>query len=497
MEGGPDVTRRVPVLPLSLDELGPFIGSERLAAFMDVSERARDALAGRVLVHVNSTSTGGGVAEMLPTLLGYARGSGIDAKWRVVTGEPEFFAVTKRLHNRIHGEPGDGGPLGPDERRVYDEVLAGNAGDLLTTLRAGDIAVLHDPQTLGLAPLLHRIGVITVWRSHIGRDTANPTTDQAWAFLRPYLQDVDRFVFTRADYRPDCIPGERVRIIMPSLDPLSTKNRAMAEPDVKSVLAFTGLIDGDPSVAPPFFLRRDGSPARLERRADVVQLGPPVPPDEPLVVQVSRWDRLKDMTGVMVGFADHVATTGPGHLILAGPNVSGVSDDPEGAADLESCIRTWRSLPHSARQRIHLACLPVADVEENAVIVNALQRHAGVVVQKSLAEGFGLTVLEAMWKGRPIVASGIGGIRDQVIDGESGLLLDDPSDLPQFGRLVRQLLNDPARASDLGTSAAQRAAQFLPDLHLTKWATLLTEVAPTTPAPSPSLSPGSSTISSK
>jgi trehalose synthase len=193
------------------------------------------------------------------------------------------------------------------------------------------------------------------------------------------------------------------------------------------------------------------------------------------------------MTGVMVGFADHVATTGPGHLILAGPNVSGVSDDPEGAGDLEGCIQIWRGLPHSARQRIHLACLPVADVEENAVIVNALQRHASVVVQKSLAEGFGLTVLEAMWKGRPLVASGIGGIRDQVIDGESGLLLNDPADLPEFGRLVRQLLNDPDRASALGISAAQRAARFLPDLHLTKWATLLAEVAPSAPAPSTSL----------
>jgi len=347
--------------------------------------------------------------------------------------------------------------------------------------------VLHDPQTLGLAPLLRRIGVSTVWRCHIGVDTFNAETDDAWAFLKPYLDDVDRFVFTRADYRPDCIAAERVRIITPSLDPLSAKNRPMTEAAAESVLAFTGLIDAEPAARPPVYLRRDGSPARLERRADIIQLGPPAPEGEPLVVQVSRWDRLKDMTGVMVGFAEHVATTGPGHLILAGPNVSGVSDDPEGAADLESCIRTWRALPHSARQRIHLACLPVADVEENAIIVNALQRHASVVVQKSLAEGFGLTVLEAMWKGRPIVASGVGGIRDQVVDGESGLLLDDPTDLPEFGRLIRQLLDHPAQASALGASAAARAAQFLPDLHLMKWATLLIDVAHLASAPAASV----------
>ncbi len=489
MEGGPDVTRLVPVLPLTLDELGHLIGRDRQAALTSSIAGTRDALAGRVVVHVNSTSTGGGVAEMLPTLLGYARGSGVDARWQVVEGTPEFFEVTKRLHNRLHGVPGDGGPLGPDERRVYDEVLTGNADDLLTTLRAGDLAVLHDPQTLGLAPLLHRIGVRTVWRCHIGVDTFNAETDEAWSFLKPYLDDVDRFVFTRADYRPDCIAGERVRIITPSLDPLSAKNRPMTEAAVASVLAFTGLIDGDSSALPPGFLRRDGSTARLERRADIVQLGPPVPHGEPLVVQVSRWDRLKDMTGVMVGFADHVATKGPGHLILAGPNVSGVSDDPEGATDLQNCIRTWRGLPHAVRQRIHLACLPVADVEENAVIVNALQRHASVVVQKSLAEGFGLTVLEAMWKGRPVVASGVGGIRDQIIDGESGLLLPDPADLPEFGRLVRHLLDNPAQASALGGCAAERARHFLPDLHLIKWATLLSEVSSTAGSLSSSFPP--------
>jgi len=440
-----------------------------------------------VVVHVNSTSTGGGVAEMLPTLLGYARGSGVDARWRVVTGAPEFFAITKRLHNRIHGDGGDGGALGQHERIIYENVLADNAADLLATLRPGDLAVLHDPQTLGLAPLLHRIGVITVWRCHIGIDSSNAETDDAWTFLEPYLDDVDRFVFTRADFRPERIAMDRVRIITPSLDPLSAKNRPISGADVRSVLAYTGLVQGDPPQT-PVFLRRDGSPERLERRADVVQLGPPVPPDEPLVVQVSRWDRLKDMVGVMVGFADHVAITGRGHLMLAGPNVSGVSDDPEGAKDLETCIRTWRGLPHSARQRIHLACLPVADIEENAFIVNALQRHATVVVQKSLAEGFGLTVLEAMWKGRPVVASGVGGIRDQIVDGESGLLLADPKDLPAFGRLVRTLLEDPDLASSLGSAAAERAAQFLPDLHLIEWAALLSEVSsmpkPTTTHPS-------------
>ena len=132
---------------------------------------------------------------------------------------------------------------------------------------------------------------------------------------------------------------------------------------------------------------------------------------ERLVLQVSRWDRLKDMPGVMKGFVDHLADLPPDvHLMLAGPEVSGVSDDPEGALELAACIAAWRALPEGTRRRVHLASLPMDDIDENAVMVNALQRHAYLVVQKSLFEGFGLTVTEAMWKGRPVVASAVGGI---------------------------------------------------------------------------------------
>jgi trehalose synthase len=208
----------------------------------------------------------------------------------------------------------------------------------------------------------------------------------------------------------------------------------------------------------------------------MIELMPP-PADEPLVVQVSRWDRLKDMPGVMTAFADHVATTGTGHLVLAGPDVSSVTDDPEGAAELAHCQEVWSALPADRRRRIHLACLPTDDVEENALMVNALQRHAAVVCQKSLAEGFGLTVVEAMWKGRPVVASAVGGIRDQIDDGRSGVLLQDPADLATFGSLVRGLLDDPDRAARVGVGATERAAtDFLPDRHLRHWAELIDDV---------------------
>lgn len=467
----------------SLDpvELTGTICDDRLIGLRRAADTARTILGGRAVVHVNATATGGGVAEMLPTLLGYARGFGIDTRWAVVGGEPEFFRVTKRLHNHLHGHPGDAGPLDRAARLIYERVLADAGDDLLPRLGSDDIVVLHDPQTLGLAPLLAGHGIRTVWRCHIGIDRGNGISRRAWRFLQPYLAEVDRFVFSRAAFRPTSIPVERTRIITPTLDPLSAKNRPLPMERARAMLAQAGLLQPG-SGADAAYRRRDGSMGLVRRRAQVVQSGPPPGPDQPLVVQVSRWDRLKDMPGVMIGFAEHVAPHTPAHLVLAGPMVSGVSDDPEGAAELQRCVDIWHHLPPDHRERIHLACLPVTDVEENAALVNALQRQATVVAQKSLAEGFGLTVLEAMWKGRPVVASAIGGIRDQIRDGESGLLLPDPHDLAGFGQLLRRLVQDPRLADSIGRGAADRAAEFLPDRSLMAWAELIAGIADPEPA---------------
>jgi trehalose synthase len=180
--------------------------------------------------------------------------------------------------------------------------------------------------------------------------------------------------------------------------------------------------------------------------------------------------------GVLRGFAQ-LARAHPGlraELVLAGPAVTSVADDPEAAAILNGVVELWRQLPHALRQRVHLACLPMADTEENAAIVNALQRHAAVVVQKSLQEGFGLTVTEAMWKARPVVASAVGGIQDQVVHGVNGLLVRDPRDLTEFGAAVRTLLLDRELAARLGTQAQQHVlAHFTGSRHLTAFALLL------------------------
>jgi trehalose synthase len=198
---------------------------------------------------------------------------------------------------------------------------------------------------------------------------------------------------------------------------------------------------------------------------------------------VSRWDRLKDMTGVLEGFAEYVIHDHDTQLVLAGPVVSAVADDPEGAEVLHECSEEWRRLPHHARSRVALACLPMADLEENAIIVNALQRHATIVVQKSLAEGFGLTVSEAMYKRRPVIGSAVGGIIDQIVDGETGILLSDPTNLGTFTGGLAQLLGTPERLVTMGDRAHDRVVDnFLPDTQLARWRRLLSDLLDPTPA---------------
>ena len=211
-------------------------------------------------------------------------------------------------------------------------------------------------------------------------------------------------------------------------------------------------------------------------RTRIVREGPPPDYGVPLVVQVSRWDPMKDMQGVLAAFAEYVPH---GHLVLAGPQVEGVADDPEAAITLADTRSRWETLPPETRARIHLAELPTDDAVENAVIVNALQRHAAVVTQKSLAEGFGLTVVEAMLKERPVVASAVGGIVDQIVHGESGLLVEDPADLESFGRAVTTVLEDSQLAARLARNARLRASQhFLADRHLIQYADLVGRLRP-------------------
>jgi trehalose synthase len=465
----------VPIGSESIDRFAPLLGQEHVENARTIAEQVAERMRGRVWWSINSTSTGGGVAEMLRPLIAYARGLDIDARWLVIEGTPVFFGVTKRIHHALHGMAGDGGDLGQDERTIYEDVLAANAKELLVTIRPEDIVLLHDPQTAGLAPILIEHGARVIWRSHVGADVPNEQTDKAWNFLAPYLEDVPVSVFSRHAYIPDCCHPERSVVIPPSIDAFSAKNQEMDTDTVRSILVHTGLVEGPTGPGEPAFLREDGSPGRIDRQADIVRLGRTPSWETPLVVQVSRWDPLKDPIGVMRAFATLIDGSAPrgAELVLAGPNVTAVSDDPEGAATFEAVVDLWRRLPEGERGRIHLASLPMDDVEENAAMVNALQRHAAVVVQKSLREGFGLTVTEAMWKGRPVVASRIGGIQDQIVDGEHGLLVE-PTDLEAFANALNRLLGDPQFAERLGRNARERVCtDYLGIRHLLQYAELL------------------------
>jgi trehalose synthase len=451
-------------------QLEPVIGRERYTRLVDTADQFRRRLAGRTVWNVSSTAVGGGVAEMLYVLIGYVEDLDISSRWMVITGDAEFFALTKRLHNQIHGQAA-GGPLTSADADHYERMLEANAAELTGRLRPGDLVLLHDPQTAGLTASLTEAGARVAWRSHIGVDWENDATRGAWSFLRPYLALAERFVFTRREYAPSWIPAEKAAIIPPSIDPFSPKNQQLDAGVVQGILASIGVLDDAGAREPASFVRRDGRTGFVTRSAEITGEGRPGP-DDPVVLQVSRWDRLKDMPGVMQGFADYVAPNSGGYLLLAGPAVTGVTDDPEGAAVFGDCLLRWRELPAAVRDRILLITLPLDDADENAAMVNALQRHASVIVQKSLAEGFGLTVAEGMWKGRPVVGSAVGGIIDQIPEG-TGILLPDPEDLEAFGAAVRRLLDDPDEAARMGRAAqAHVRDQYVGDRHLLRYASL-------------------------
>jgi trehalose synthase len=479
MKKTPAQITHVPVAPLRWERFSEVLDADQADALKHTVTRAQRLLTGRVVWNVNSTASGGGVAEMLISLIAYTRGAGVDARWVVIEGNPEFFRVTKRIHNRLHGAVGDGGPLGQAELAVYRDAMDRNMSAMDAVVRPGDIAVLHDPQTAGLAGPLRARGVRVVWRCHVGVDNPNGEARQAWRFLLPFVRDSDLYVFSRASFGWDDLDRDRLLVIPPSIDAFAPKNQELDEGTVSAILRCAGIEAGE---CPPgsVFLRRDGTPGRVDRRADLGG-SPPLDGAQPYVVQVSRWDRLKDPVGVLEAFARRIAPRTPAHLVLAGPAVAAVSDDPEGLEVLEEVAARRAALPADLRDRVHLVSLPMDDAAENAAMVNALQRQAAVVVQKSLAEGFGLTVAEAMWKGRPVVASRVGGIQDQIREGETGLLVD-PRDLDAFADAVVDLLERPERAARLGIAAREEIrGLFLGPRHLTQYVDLFERLLSATP----------------
>jgi trehalose synthase len=473
--------REVQVPSLSLERLREVLEPQAWDRLYLGLGRAQKLLEGRQVWNVNSTSSGGGVAEMLWSWVGLARGLGLDMRWLTIAGNAEFFTLTKRLHNYLHGELGDSTGLGEAERSIYEEVSRENAAAIVSHLDGKDVVFLHDPQTAGLIPLLAAAGRTVIWRCHIGSDERNELTAAAWGFLEPYITKADAVVFSREAYAPECCRGMPTAIVPPSIDPFSPKNQEIERGQVQAILRQTGLlapgVGEDREGAEPVFRRPDESEARVERRCEVLSEGELPDSGARLVVQVSRWDRLKDPAGVMHGFATVAAGGHDAWLILAGPSLGAVTDDPDGAAVLAELEADWRRLPDPIRKRVLLASLPMEDLDENGAIVNALQRQATVVVQKSIKEGFGLTVTEAMWKARPVIASATGGIVDQIVDGVTGVLLRNPLDQDRFAAEIAKLLESPPRASVIGEAARESVrANFLVDRHTLQYVELLEQL---------------------
>jgi trehalose synthase len=465
----------VPVTPVSPGLFRQVLSPAAFQEMVRTNVEAKSLLAGRVVWNVNSTSQGGGVAELLKSLIAYARGAGVDARWEVINATPGFFRITKRIHNQIQGYPGDGGELGEREHEEYGRALTPAALDLASMIKPGDVVILHDPQTAGMAAEAKRAGAKVIWRCHVATDSQDERAGKAKEFVHRYIADSDAFIFSSESFTWRQLDQSRVTIIPPSIDPFTPKNSLMTRPRAAAILIAAGVVNGYAATT-PYFTRPGGGLSLVIREADMVEMAPLLPITR-FMVQVSRWDRLKDPVGVMMGFASFVPPTTGVHLVLAGPAAAAIADDPEGAEVLEQTVREWHALPEAARRRVHIACLPTQDGDENAAIVNALQTSSDVVVQKSIAEGFGLTVAEAMWKGRPVVASRVGGIKDQIEDQKTGLLLDDPTDLRAFGAAVTRLLTDRQVAAEMGTAAQERVREmFLNNRHLMQYAHLLSRL---------------------
>lgn len=388
------------------------------------------------VVHVNATPAGGGVAELLTGLVPAQQRTGTNVGWAVIGGTTGFYAVTKYLHHLLHGHADPGRLEQPGFLGEYREVLAAQAPWFARQAGPGDVFVLHDPQTLGLAPALRATGARLVWHCHIGVERPLPGPAAVWRAFSGDLDALDALVTTRREFAPPEDPARELFVVPPAVDPEAPKNRKLRPGEVAEVLDGVGLT----------------SAGGVSRVAAVEQEAP-LPAEARVVVQVSRWDPLKDMPGVLRCVA---ALPRDVHLVLVGTDPAGVSDDPEGQAVLDEVRAGVARLEAPDRRRVHLVKTATAPAREAALVVNAVQRRADVVLQKSLEEGFGLTVTEAMIKGRPVVATRVGGMREQITDGVDGLLAD-PEDVAAAREALRTLLDDPSRARAMGERARDTA----------------------------------------
>lgn len=488
------MARRIDIPPrLNLEEyeavahLAPAVRQLR-----DEARRIVPKLEGRTLWMVNSTERGGGVAEMLPTLVTLLRDLGLPTEWVVLeSDEPAFFALTKRIHNLIHGagEPG----FSEEDRELFEKVNGENAREMAEWLSPGDLVLIHDPQPLAMAPCLQEaVDVRAIWRCHIGLDEDDGHTRSAWGFLSPYFNAYERGVFSAPEYVPEGLRN-RSEIIHPAIDPLSNKNRELSIHKVVGILSNAALAVAPSPVLTPMYpyvaqrLQPDGRWAPANMSEDIGL------PSRPIVAQISRWDRLKGWRPLLEAFAhlknlERRSGDGERHLhrrrmelvrlVLAGPDPESVADDPEGAEVLRELSDLYRDLPPHIQRDVALVALPMAEPDQNALMVNAIQRTSSVIVQNSIREGFGLTVTEGMWKRVPVLSSFQAcGPRQQVRDGLDGRMIADPADVRELCRALDAMLRAYEDRERWGRNAQRRVHErFLVFTQVSGWLHLLEQM---------------------
>jgi len=372
-----------------INAYAPIVGSSTVDDLHLLAERLR----GKTIQNINSTAVGGGVAEILSRMLPLLHDLGVDVYWDVIKGNEKFFNLTKKIHNALHGVAET---FGPGDLDYLIEVNRQNAKEVL---RGAEITFVHDPQPIALVEEKRSRGGKWIWRCHI--DFTSPQPD-VWEFLRTFVESYDAAVFSAPAFsRPLAI---RQVLISPSIDPLSDKNKELPEDLIDSVCERFGLNRG-----------------------------------RPIVTQISRFDYLKDPVGVIRAYKmikEHVDC----QLVLAG---GGATDDPEGMKVLAEVRQEAAGDPD-----IFILFLPPgSDIE-----INALQRASDVILQKSLKEGFGLTVAEALWKAKPVIASAVGGIPLQIAHKYSGILSHSIEGTAYY---IKQLLNAPQYAERLGVNGRE------------------------------------------
>lgn len=401
---------------IHLDDYGPVVGEDVIANIRELAQPLQDAR----VVHVNATAYGGGVAEMLQTLVPLMRDVGLDAEWQVIEGTDEFFNVTKAAHNGLQGMDIE---LTDEMKDIWKRYNRMNAEKFEGEY---DFVVIHDPQPAGMLHYLQADdGGSWAWRCHIDTSHPNPAY---WDFFAPYINEYDTAIFTMEQYVGPGVEFDQLAIVTPTIDPLSPKNKPMALDEAQGVVAQYGL--------------------DLER---------------PIVCQVSRFDPWKDPLGVIDAYRIVKAELPEVQLALVG---SMASDDPEGWYYLDKTIRhAGEDFDIHILHNFHGV---------GAYEVGAFQCASDVVIQKSIREGFGLVVTEALWKGKPVIGGNAGGIPLQIIDGETGFLVDSVEACADKTLL---LLEHPDRAEEMGKAAKEHVRRnFLTTRHLSDYLNLFRDM---------------------